>query len=157
MTLERVLVLRPVEDAHLPVLFGYQQDRESSELAAVASRDWDAFQTHWDRIRADPSVVLRTVLLDGVVVGSVLSFLRGGRREVGYWIGREHWGKGIASAALGRFLGEVDERPLHAVAAAHNPASRRVLEKCGFAVVERRTGEPGPAGEPVEEFLLELR
>lgn len=151
------LVLRPVEDHDLPVLFQHQRDRQASELAAVASREWEAFEAHWARIRLEPSVILRTIVHDGAVVGNVLSFVRDGRREVGYWIGREHWGKGIASRALELFLEEVDERPLHAVVAAHNPASRRVLEKCGFVILERRTGEPDQSGEPVEEYLLELR
>ena len=139
------------------MLFEHQRDAEASELAAVASREWGAFAAHWARIRSDPAIVLRTVTVDGLVVGNVLSFVRDGRREVGYWIGREHWGKGIASRALGLLVEELEERPLHAVVAAHNPASLRVLEKAGFRVLERRAGEPGPVGDPVEELVLELR
>ena len=149
--------LRPVEDGDLPVLYEHQRDGEASELAAVTSREWGAFAAHWARIRSDPAIVLRTVTLDGLVVGNVLSFVRDGRREVCYWIGREHWGKGIASRALELLVEELEERPLHAVVAAHNPASLRVLEKAGFRVLERRVGEPGPAGDPVEELVLELR
>jgi RimJ/RimL family protein N-acetyltransferase len=58
-------------------------------------------------------------------------------REVGYWIERELWGRGIASAALEQFLRIETRRPLHAGVAAHNAASLRVLSKHGFAVAGR--------------------
>mgnify|MGYP002354569524 FL=1 len=58
------------------------------------------FYTHWHRIMADPLNILRTVLYEGQVAGNVVSFILEGRREVGYWLGREFWGRGIATAAL---------------------------------------------------------
>ncbi len=64
----------------------------------------------------------------------------------GYWIGREYWGKGIASAALADFLDVVEDRPLHARVAKHNAGSIRVLEKCGFA----------RCGENDEELVFRL-
>ena len=59
------------------------------------------------------------------------------RRYVGYWIAREHWGRGIASAAFPAFLALLGERPLYAKTSAGNAASLRVLEKSGFTVVSR--------------------
>lgn len=47
---------------------------------------------------------IRTIELDGAVVGSVLSYEQDGLPEVSYWIGRAHWGRGIATEALRRFL-----------------------------------------------------
>jgi RimJ/RimL family protein N-acetyltransferase len=105
---------------------------------------------HWARIRLDETVILRSVLCDREVVGNVVSWENGGERYVGYWIGKEHWGQGIASAALAAFLDEVTTRPLRARAAKHNVASIRVLEKCGFAISAERTD-----GD-VDEFLLVL-
>ncbi|MBP8242640.1 MAG: GNAT family N-acetyltransferase, partial [Thermoflexales bacterium] len=55
-----------------------------------------------------------------------------GQREVGYWLGREFWGKGIATRALEAFLAIDTTRPLHAFVVHHNLGSIRVLEKCGF-------------------------
>ena len=77
-------------------------------------------------------------------------------REGGYWIDREYWGKGIATKALSRFLCQVTERPLCALVARHNTASIRVLEKCGFAIVELRRGSADARGPVVEEFTLKL-
>jgi RimJ/RimL family protein N-acetyltransferase len=89
------------------------------------------------------------------VAGNVLCWEQEGHREVGYWIGRAFWGKGIATRALGAFLREVTIRPLYAHAAAHNVGSIRVLEKCGFRV----TDEPLESDEPrdgVAEVLWKL-
>jgi RimJ/RimL family protein N-acetyltransferase len=133
--------LRAVEPRDLDAHFEQQRDPASSRLAAVPARDRAAFDAHWARILADPATVVRTVVADGAVAGSAVSFLRDGRRWVGYWIGREHWGRGVGSAALAALLGELPERPLYATVAEHNGASRRILEKAGFVPVgEQRDG-----------------
>jgi RimJ/RimL family protein N-acetyltransferase len=132
--------LREVLPADLPLHFEQQRDPASMAMAAMPARDRAAFDAHWARLLADPSVVLRTVLADGEVAGSALCFVRDGQRQVGYWIAREHWGRGIATCALGLLLEEVAERPLHARVAAGNGASRRVLERCGFALVAEEGG-----------------
>jgi RimJ/RimL family protein N-acetyltransferase len=128
------VVLREVADGDLPVFYENQRDVGAAQLADVPSRDRAAFDQHWARIRADDSGVIRTIVVDGHVAGNVLSFEREGRREVGYWLGRDFWGKGIATRALAAFLDVERRRPLHAAVARHNPASLRVLEKCGFRV-----------------------
>jgi hypothetical protein len=89
---------------------------------------------------ADPTVIIRTILADGQVAGAIQSWSHAGKRLVGYWIGRELWGRGIASESLRRFLSLIDERPLHADVAPANRGSLRVLEKCGFSR-EREDGE----------------
>lgn len=56
--------------------------------------------------------------------------------EVGYWLGRAHWGKGIASSALAALtrLGFERHRMVRLFAGVFegNTASMRVLEKCGY-------------------------
>jgi RimJ/RimL family protein N-acetyltransferase len=149
------VVLREVIEPDLPILFEQQLDPVATEMAAFPSRDRDAFMDHWARTLADDDVITRTVLLDGAVAGSLVSFERLGVREVGYWIGREYWGKGVATRALTEFLRVDEARPLHARVAAHNVASIRVLEKCGFTISET---ELSPAfDDGVEEIILELR
>ena len=99
-----VVQLREVLQSDLPVFFENQADEDASRLAAVASRDREAFEAHWARILADPTTTIRTILFDGEVAGNVLSFERDGLRELGYWISRAFWGKGIATAAVAAFL-----------------------------------------------------
>lgn len=56
--------------------------------------------------------------------------------ELGYWLGKEYWGKGIASVAtslaLILFVSAGGSPRIFAAAKPDNPASRRVLEKIDF-------------------------
>ena len=70
-----------------------------------------------------------------------------GKREVGYYLGRAFWGRGIASAALTAFLRLEQTRPFHASATQHNAASLRVLQKCGGGFRHPALSRPLPPGE----------
>jgi RimJ/RimL family protein N-acetyltransferase len=145
--------LRDVRDDDLAIFFEHQRDPEANRMANFDARDRDAFMAHWAKILRDETVVVNTIEVEGGVAGNIVSWEHDGERDVGYWIGREHWGRGVATAALAAFLDELDTRPLHAHVATHNIGSIRVLEKCGF----ERTGEPTPAGaDGVQELLLKL-
>lgn len=56
--------------------------------------------------------------------------------EVGYWLGEDHWYKGIATAAVKKIsttlFARDDIHRLFAPVVGPNTASMRVLEKCGF-------------------------
>ena len=58
------------------------------------------------------------------------------RPELGYWLGVEHWGQGFATeaarAAIDFTFEEFDIEVMKSGARVANPASRNVLEKCGF-------------------------
>jgi RimJ/RimL family protein N-acetyltransferase len=144
--------IRAVEEGDLPTFFEHQADPDADRMANFEARDRGSFMAHWAKILRDETAVVRTIEVGGRVAGNVVSWEHDGERDVGYWVGREHWGKGVATAALSAFLDELDMRPLHAHVATHNVGSIRVLEKCGFV----RTGLPTPAGDGVEELLLKL-
>lgn len=129
------ILLRPVNESDLRTLFEFQLDPEATAMAAFPSRDHDAFMTHSAKIMGAESVVYHVILADGQLAGSLVSWEMDGNREVGYWLGREFWGMGIATEALGQFLGVVRIRPLFARVAKHNIGSQKVLEKCGFKVI----------------------
>jgi len=150
------VVLRPVASADLPVFFEHQRDPEATRMAAFPSRDHEAFLAHWKRTLDRPDAVIRTILCDGAIAGNVLSWVDGGDRLVGYWLGREYWGRGIATRALSAFLGLLQTRPLYAHAARHNAGSLRVLEKCGFRFVEERPGPSDVPGVTVPEHVMIL-
>ena len=124
--------LRDVIDSDLPIFYEHQNDPVANQMAAFPARDREAFMAHWARIRTDESNIMRTILYNGLVAGNIVSFLMDDNREVGYWIGREYWGKGIATRALELFLKEVKIRPLYGVTVKNNTGSQHVLEKCGF-------------------------
>src|SRR5579864_6752827 len=98
------VTLRDVTREDLPILYEHQRDAESSAMASVASREWDEYLAHWTRVHADASNVQQAILYEGQVVGNIVAFDRDGKREVGYWIDKAYWGKGIASRALALFL-----------------------------------------------------
>ncbi len=133
--------LRNVREADLSVFFEDQRDPVAVKMAGFQSRTLDAFMAHWTKIMADETVFMKTVLWDGQVAGNVVAFIMNGRREVGYWISRDCWGKGVATRALRGLLKLFHERPLYAAVARHNTGSVRVLEKCGFVLLEEKGEE----------------
>ena len=152
-----VVRLRAVEAADLPIFFENQRDPVGCAMAVFPPRDREAFDAHWAKILADPVVTNRTILADGRVAGNVAVFPLLGKPTVGYWIGREFWGKGIATRGLSLLVAEVATRPLFAHVGKANTGSIRVLEKCGFVVCGEDRGSARPRGEPIEEFVFELR
>ena len=112
---------------------------------------------HWHRILTDETTINQTILFNGQVAGSVSSYEEEGRPEVTYWLGKEYWGKGIATSALTEFLTHHNQtRPIYARVAKDNLGSRRVLEKCGFRIIGESKGFANARGQEIEEFLLEL-
>ncbi len=125
-------------------------------MAAFPARDRDAFMAQWAKIMADDNNILKAILYGDQVAGNIVSWEHSGEREVGYWLGRSFWGKGIATRALALFLEQVTARPLYAYVAKHNLASIRVLEKCGFTVAGEDKGLSSTSSEEVEEVILKL-
>ncbi len=125
--------LRAVRRADLEIFFEHQLDPEASHMAAFPSRDRDAHFAHWDKIGQDETKITRTIVVGEDVAGNIGSWVQDGEREIGYWIGKAYWGRGIATSAVQQLLREVQERPLFAWVAEHNTGSIRVLEKTGFA------------------------
>jgi RimJ/RimL family protein N-acetyltransferase len=152
-------VLRAVADSDLPVFFEHQRDEAARHMAAFVSEDGSdrgAFDAHWARIRDSDKVLVRTIVVEEKPVGHIASFDRDGDHEVTYWIGREHWGQGIATRALTAFLAEDAVRPMFGRVVKDGAASRRVLEKCGFRLHGEDKGYAAGRGAEVEEFILRL-
>lgn len=147
------MILRNVTEEDLPIFFEHQRDAVAARMAGFRSRERDAFLTHWRTNVLRPENLARTIVADGSVAGYISSWEQDGKRLVAYWIGREHWGKGIATQALSEFLALESIRPLHAFVAVHNVGSIRVLEKCGFRTVVQE--DPQPA-DGVAEVLMTL-
>jgi RimJ/RimL family protein N-acetyltransferase len=150
--------LRAVTDADVEVFYEQQLDAEARRVAVFPLRDHETFTTHWrERILANEANYAWAVVADGEVAGNILCFERDGKREVGYWLGRAYWGRGIATAALAAVLREVTERPLYGHVARSNVGSIRVLEKCGFTPIGSERHADELMGEEIEEVILELQ
>ena len=138
------ILLRDVIESDLPIFFEQQLDPVANDMAGFPARDRDAFMAHWAKNLPNANNIHKTVLYGDQVAGNIVSWEHDGERYVGYWLGREFWGKGIATQALTAFLEIVTARPLYAHVVKHNVASIRVLEKCGFVF----------EGENDEEVIL---
>jgi RimJ/RimL family protein N-acetyltransferase len=76
------------------------------------------------------------ITLDGAPIGVCGVDPREDGPEIGYWLGVVYWGRGFATEAARALIdyafGDLEHEMLISGARVNNPASRRVLEKCGF-------------------------
>jgi RimJ/RimL family protein N-acetyltransferase len=86
--------------------------------------------------KAEGEAVFLITLRDKTVIGACGVVLQDEAPELGYWLGVPYWGNGYATEALHAVIDyaftDLEHEALHAGARVTNPASRRVLEKCGF-------------------------
>ncbi len=131
------IILRPITASDLPILFEQQLEPEAVAMSAYPSKDKGEFTRHWDGILKNKAIIARTILYKDKIAGHIICWKEGKyEQQVGYWIGKQFWSRGIATSALNDFLTQVKIRPLFAHVANHNPASKRVLEKCGFVMLD---------------------
>ena len=153
------ITLREVEPSDLETFFEHQLDPEAIRMAAFVYRDPKdkvAFDAHWDKILSSSKNINRTIVADGQVAGHIACFPQGENLEVTYWLGKEFWGKGLATQALDRMLHLVVARPIFGRAASDNIGSIRVLQKCGFKIIGKDKGFANGRGEDTEECILRL-
>jgi ribosomal-protein-alanine N-acetyltransferase len=136
------VIVREMVEQDLDALFDIQDDAVAQRMAAFTSPDDNTRDGYLARGRkniAKDEIMKKVIEVDGEIVGSVASFVVEGDTEVTYWIRRDRWGRGIATAALAELLREVTTRALFARVAADNAGSARVLRRNGFT--QGRTGD----------------
>jgi RimJ/RimL family protein N-acetyltransferase len=153
------ITMREVKASDLETFYEHQLDPEAVRMAAFVCedpKDRVAFRAHWDKILNSSQITNRAIIAEGRVAGHISCYPQGGDLEVTYWLGREYWGRGLATQALSRMLDLVVHRPIFARAATDNIGSIRVLQKCGFAIVGNNKDFANGRGEDTEEFILRL-
>jgi len=151
--------LRPTEHTDLELLFEFQLDTEAGYLAAFMPKDYAdkvAYINKYTRLLNDPTINMRTILVDDHIAGSVAKFIMEGDAEITYWIDKKFWGQGIASGALSAFLQIESTRPIFGRVAFDNIGSQRVLEKCGFVKVGTDRGFANARQAEIEEYIYKL-
>ena len=101
------------------------------------------------------------ITLDGAPIGICSVDLREDGPELGYWLGVSYWGRGFATEAVRALIdhafGDLDHEMLISGARVNNPASRRVLEKCGFqwTCVQLSRIRAINSAAPIDRFRLD--
>jgi [ribosomal protein S5]-alanine N-acetyltransferase len=162
------LVVRPVQPADAPAHFAYASDPEVARHVR-----WDAFTAlaqseAWAQEGAASAAAghlrpLGIALAHGPLIGHLALHWSGPEKhilELGYVLGRAHWGQGYAveaaSALLGWALRERGVLRLQARCFTENPASARVLEKLGFVREGLLRGRGIKAGQLVDQYVYGL-
>ncbi|MEN8187868.1 MAG: GNAT family N-acetyltransferase [Bacteroidota bacterium] len=152
--------LRLTNPNDLETLFLFQLDEEANRLAAFTSKkpsDKNTYIEKWTRLLSDEKVNIRTILFKKEIVGSIAKFEMNGNAEITYWIGKEFWGKGIASSALKKFLEIERTRPIFGRIAFDNLGSKKVLENCQFSKIGIEKGFANAREKEIEEFIYKLK
>lgn len=151
--------LREVRDDDLDAIFEMMRDPEAIALAAFTAADpddRDAFDSWMNRNMSSPDTSVFVITENSGFAGSISAFTIEGQREVGFWLPRLAWGRGIATEALRQLISREPIRPLFARVAAHNHGSIAVLRKAGFAEVSRNTAYAPGLGRETEEIVFAL-
>ena len=146
---------QPEAQQHQPItslsrerLHQYLQSRNPGELADLADRDYILIIEDDKR---DEGV--------GWITLEIMSRQHGLAR-IGYTIAREYWGQGYATAAVKaiarRLFSDTPIERIEADCSVNNPASRRVLEKCGFRHVGLKRNYLVIQGRRVDHYYYEL-
>jgi RimJ/RimL family protein N-acetyltransferase len=121
---------RDIYDRTLRIPFPYTQNDADEWLGVVAKNTQQQGQPVTLAIRSGNDALLGACGFDGFQVG------KSHRAEIGYWLAKPFWGRGIMTAVVQRVCQHAFEDfglgKITAHVFSHNPASARVLEKCGF-------------------------
>ena len=115
----------------------YSKD-QLKELGWIAQCNWEIFYRHYRAIIEMKKLEIFTIRIDGKFGGVVETVDQRDHYAIGYWIGVDYRGQGIATEAIQSVVNQLDSKPIIADTLIDNPASFRVLERLGF-VLERTT------------------
>lgn len=116
-----------------------------------AAEAWIA--SHPAAVAAGKSITWAVCLREGVLVGAVGLRLvaPAGHAELGYWIGKPHWSRGLATEAAGAVLrygfGQLGLERIFATHLQRNPASGRVMLKLGMRHEQSLLQHPWRGGQ----------
>lgn len=168
------IILRPWRDSDAPVLYRWASDPDVGPRAG-----WAPHQSVEESLE-----VIRTVFCDATntwaielkETGEAIGAMgygpscncnlpaRDGEPLIGYWIAKPYWNRGICTEALGLMIEHIRCRTdIESLISGHfidNPASGRVMEKCGFTptgeTVVDETQYQG-ADRPIRVLRLSVR
>lgn len=165
LTTER-LVMRPPSEADIPELIALADNRHVAEMLARMPHPYGEKEARaFLAMAASPrsgAVYALTLKEDGAVIGCAGLNATDRGLELGYWIGEPYWQRGYATEAAHALVDlafmRTNIQVLHCATRVINPASRRVIHKCGFQYAGQGMMNSIVAGQvPVERYRLDRR
>jgi RimJ/RimL family protein N-acetyltransferase len=167
------LVLRAPHRVDVPAIVHLAGDRRVAESTARIPHPYavEDAERYLATVNHQDSGTTFAIVLDGSLIGACGIDAHPDGAELGYWLGLPFWGRGYATEAVRAVIdfafGE-EGPPGHAVpqdgelqagARVSNPASRRVLEKCGFQWTGVRLCRIRAinSAAPIDRFRLDRR
>ena len=144
------LRLRPFARADIgPIVAGLNDWTIAQWLSRTpfpyAVSDAEAWLADADKAHAGGRFAIADRTSDGLI-GAIGIEPDGDDRELGYWLGIDHWGRGLVGEAVGALVsaafGTLGVRRLHATTDPDNARSQRVLLKAGFRQVGAKPADP---------------
>lgn len=163
------LLLRRLELTDAPLVYDYMQEREIAAntllipypYPAGAAEEW-INRTHQSCDEGEGYNFGLVLKAEERLIGAIGLGLRTDHRraEMGYWLGKPYWGQGFMPEAARRLIAFAFEvlglNRIHASAFTRNPASARVLEKCGMTYEGTLRGHFFKWGEFVDAALYAI-
>jgi [ribosomal protein S5]-alanine N-acetyltransferase len=97
--------------------------------------------------------------IDGQIVGTIgcHNIVKGHKASIGYWIGKQHWGKGLMTEIVKAFMSHIFKKynliRVEAYAYSWNKASMKVMEKCGMKFEGVRRKNTISRGRIIDDYL----
>jgi len=157
--MNNIITLTKTTEEDLHTLFQFQLDEEGIYMAAFTPKDPNdksAYIEKYTKLINDPTINMRTIRINGEIVGSISKFVMEGDAEITYWIDRKFWGQGIGTTALTDFLSIEPTRPIYGRVAFDNYGSQKVMEKCDFIRIGKDKGFANARQSEIEEFIYKL-
>ena len=157
------LVLRAPSHSDVAAMVALAGDRRVAENTARIPHPYTAADAVGllDSINQNGGETVFAIALDGALIGMCGLDPREDGVELGYWLGVPFWGRGYATEAARALIdyafAELGHEALSSGARVSNPASRRVLEKCGFqwTGVQLRRIRAINSAAPIDRFRLD--
>ncbi len=160
------LVMRTPQAADIPALALLANNRAIAEMVArmphpygeAEARAFIAMATE----AGHAGVIHALTLTDGTLIGCAGLSATDRGLELGYWVGEPYWNRGYATEAAHALVDlafrATDVNVLHVACRVINPASRRVVHKCGFQYAGQGMIDSIVAGRvPVERYRLDRK
>ena len=116
----------------------HKSQAQLEELGWVAHCSWDLFYRHYCAIVVQKKLNIFAIRVDGKYAGSVEVADKIDHYIVGYWLGSDYRGQGVATEAVRSVIKQFKDKPILADTLTTNPKSAKVLERLNF-LLERTT------------------